>query len=350
MDFLEQRAYIKARTALNEKASAIHADLVKIHGRKAVSYVTVTRWVACFKAGQQSLQDQPRSGCPITATTPANIQRIKLLIQRDCTFSVNDLIALTDLSHSSILRILHDHLGLRKVSSRWLPHNLTPENKAKRLDFAKAMLAKLQSGEWRSDQILTCDEAWFYHRQIKKRSECAAWKEPCEPPEAVVRRDRYEPKTMYSIFFRSTGLVLVHAVGHEETMTSEYYVENCLKPAFAQVRRERPRSGLRGILLLHDNARPHTAQNTENYLISQGVRTIDHPPYSPDLSPCDYWLFDYIKRNLGDHTTVLSMTRSITRLLRATAHSEFIKTFQKYQERLELCILAEGDYFETFMK
>ena len=105
----------------------------------------------------------------------------------------------------------------------------------------------------------------------------AAWKEPGEPPETVVRRDRNEPKTMYSIFFRSTGLVLVHAIQRVETMDSEYYVNNCLQPAFAQVRRERPRSGLIGILLLHDNASLHTAKNTENFLNSQGVRTINPP-------------------------------------------------------------------------
>ena len=157
MDFLEQRAYIKSRSALGEKASAIYADLVKIHGNKAVAYVTVTRWVARFKAGQVSLEDQPRSGGPITATTSANVEIIRRHILYDCTYSVFDLEELTKLSHSTILRILHDHLGLRKVASRWIPHRLTPENKTKRLEFAEAMLAKLQSGEWRLDQILTCD-------------------------------------------------------------------------------------------------------------------------------------------------------------------------------------------------
>lgn len=26
-----------------------------------------------------------------------------------------------------------------------------------------------------------------------------------------------------------------------------------------------------------------------------------HPPNSPDLSPCGFWLFGLIKQNLGDH-------------------------------------------------
>ncbi|GFW36255.1 uncharacterized protein TNCV_4931171 [Trichonephila clavipes] len=46
-----------------------------------------------------------------------------------------------------------------------------------------------------------------------------------------------------------------------------------------------------GVLLLHDNARPHSAINTQNLIRSFGWEQIDQPPYSPDLAPSDFHLF-----------------------------------------------------------
>jgi len=51
---------------------------------------------------------------------------------------------------------------------------------------------------------------------------------------------------------------------------------------------------------LHDNAKPHYALKVEDHLKEEGISLMPHPPYSPELSPCDYWLNDYIKRNLVD--------------------------------------------------
>ncbi|EZA47959.1 Histone-lysine N-methyltransferase SETMAR [Ooceraea biroi] len=49
-------------------------------------------------------------------------------------------------------------------------------------------------------------------------------------------------------------------------------------------------------ILLHDNARPHTARLTVAKLQELELETLRHPPYSPDLSPTDYHFF----RNLDN--------------------------------------------------
>ena len=43
--------------------------------------------------------------------------------------------------------------------------------------------------------------------------------------------------------------------------------------------------------LLWDNARPHKARDTQAVLDRLGIKTVTHPPYSPDISPCDYHIF-----------------------------------------------------------
>ena len=52
----------------------------------------------------------------------------------------------------------------------------------------------------------------------------------------------------------------------------------------------------RKIVLLHDNARPHTAQLTVTTLNRYGWECLEHPPYSPDLSPCDFHIFGPLKK------------------------------------------------------
>jgi transposase len=51
-----------------------------------------------------------------------------------------------------------------------------------------------------------------------------------------------------------------------------------------------------GVVLLNDNARPHTATRTRALLENFNWGLFDHPPYSPDLAPSDYHLFTYAKK------------------------------------------------------
>ena len=54
------------------------------------------------------------------------------------------------------------------------------------------------------------------------------------------------------------------------------------------------------ILLLHDNARPHSAAQTQDLITSFKWEQMDHPPsYSPDLAPSDYHRFLHLKKFLG---------------------------------------------------
>lgn len=74
-----------------------------------------------------------------------------------------------------------------------------------------------------------------------------------------------------------------------------------------------------------------------------------HPPYSPDLAPCDFWLFNRLKRNLDTHPDSTSLARAVTTDLTSISIDEYQKRFQKWIERMKLCIEHDGDYFEHLM-
>jgi hypothetical protein len=70
--------------------------------------------------------------------------------------------------------------------------------------------------------------------------------------------------------------------------TSEY--------AFETVRRKRPHKWSSGTWLLHhDNAPCHAALSVRELLTKHSIPVVPHPPYSPDLAPCDFFLFSRLK-------------------------------------------------------
>jgi len=66
----------------------------------------------------------------------------------------------------------------------------------------------------------------------------------------------------------------------------------------SEIRSKRRRQLLKGIVLLHDNARPHTTAHTVETLHKLKFEVYSHPLYSPSLTPSDYHLFAPLKEAL----------------------------------------------------
>jgi hypothetical protein len=50
--------------------------------------------------------------------------------------------------------------------------------------------------------------------------------------------------------------------------------------------------------LHHDNAPAYDALRVREFLAKKSITKMDHPPYSPDLAPCNFWLFPKLKNAL----------------------------------------------------
>ena len=100
----------------------------------------------------------------------------------------------------------------------------------------------------------------------------------------------------------------------------------------------------------HDNGSPHTHSDVTDYLIEEGIEIIPHPPFSPDLAPCDFWLNDYNKSNLTDQPNEESLAQEVYKVMKNISEKEFKKTFDRLLERMQLCIDNNGGYFEHLMK
>ena len=76
-----------------------------------------------------------------------------------------------------------------------------------------------------------------------------------------------------------------------------------------------------------------------------GIKTVPRRPFSPDLAPCNFWLFPNL-RGCRRYETIEKMKEAVTKVIDTLTQEDFHGAFQKLLERYNKWIAAEGDYFE----
>ena len=104
--------------------------------------------------------------------------------------------------------------------------------------------------------------------------------------------------------------------------------------------------GVRGIKLLHDNALAHKSAKVQEYLKEFGLDVLDHPPYSPDLSPCDLWLFPRLKVMLAGHRfeSRCGIGSAVYQCLQHISKEDYLAAFRKWVDWWKMCVEADGAY------
>jgi histone-lysine N-methyltransferase SETMAR len=144
--------------------------------------------------------------------------------------------------------------------------------------------------------------------------------------------------------------MLIQRIERGRIVDHHYYINECLRPLVDEIKRQRPSYGTRNIKIHYDNGRPHVHKDVFDYFESEGLTIIPHPSNSPDLSPCDFWLFDLIKDNLTNQDDLESLHDAVIDFMNSLHPDEYKKTFEKWIERMQLCVDNHGGYFEPLMK
>ena len=209
---------------------------------------------------------------------------------------------LSDIHLSSVLKILRERLGLRKICTRWVPHLLTDKQKQSRVRLASQVIEKYDKCDpHRLEKIVTGDETWIYHFQPDSKAKNKVWVSFEANRPVIACRCKTSNRMLYAIFFDSKGPVPQIPVPKGSSVTGKFYRESVLTQLVDFYQKRRPRTGVRGIKLLHDNAPAHKSTTVQEYRKESGLDVLDHPPYSLDLFPCDVWLFPKLKEMLAGH-------------------------------------------------
>lgn len=321
-------------------------QLLSTFGEEAPSKTTVYHWFSEFNRGRRMLADDFKEGRPKSAVVPQNIDAVRELIMQDRHVTYREIEAFLGISMTSIYKILHEHLAVKKICSRWIPHNLTVEQKQARVDWCKKMIEKYKCGTSKAvHNIYTGDESWIYAYDPETKQQSTVWVFQNEPNPTKVVRAKSTLKQMVACFFGISGHVATVPLENRKTVNSEWYTTICLPEVFGEIRKNNRQ---RRIILHHDNASCHTSAATTEYLNSQMIELTGHPPYSPDLAPNDFYLFPSVKNKLRGHrfSTREEAVDAFKMHVLEIPDTEWKKCYESWFQRMKKCIDHHGEYFE----
>ena len=98
----------------------------------------------------------------------------------------------------------------------------------------------------------------------------------------------------------------------------------------------------------HDNAKIHNSKLVTDYLKDLKIKILKHPPYSPDLSPCDFWLFPLIKQRLREmiNNSLDDVIDRFSKEVNKLISSDFNKCFDEWIRRCKEVCQKNGDYIK----
>jgi [histone H3]-lysine36 N-dimethyltransferase SETMAR len=340
-----QRYYIFVEWKNGTSIADIHKKLRVAEGDKSLSKSTIYRWIESFELGQQTIKDEIRSGRPHEAVTPETIGRVEDFIDENPHITTRELAEEVGISRERVEHIIHEELDMRKICKKWIPHVLTDENRRKRVEVSKQLLQILESG---FKNIITGDETWIHFYTVPSKESNKVWLKYGENRPQIARTAQNSKKRMFCIFFSAEGIVARILVPKGSTVTGNLYANDILPEVFSNFMRMNDRKTVRNVLLHYDNAAPHTSKIVISYLEQEKVNVLPHPPYSPDLAPCDFFLFPKIKKELKNKKfeSVENLARVVQAITFGIEKEEYHRAFEDWRRRLQLCIDKDGHYFE----
>ncbi len=151
---------------------------------------------------------------------------------------------------------------------------------------------------------------------------------------------------MLMAFFDNEGMVYYNLVPQGTTVNGDYVID--VLGRFLKVfKQKRPEMAKKTWFLHWDNAPVHAARNVWMFLDQNNIQVLEHPPYSPDLAPADYFLFPRMKNDhSGLHMTRDSFRNELERVLHDIIKDDFATAFQRWIHRHKKCIQVAGGYVE----
>lgn len=342
---LEQRVCLKNYFINGMSCPDALKMLQNTYGGSALSRTQVFSWYKSFREGRTSIENLAHASRPATSVNDENIEKVKKIVSENRRVTVREIASELGISIGSAYSILHDILGMRWVTARLVPKLLDSLQKQRRKTVAEEMLSM---DDRDIQHIITGDETWVYEYDVETTQQSSEWRYPDEPKPKRPRQSRSKVKVMLTVFFDSQGVLHSEFLPEGQSVNAQYYL-SVLKRLRENIRRKRPELWKDNSWFLHhDNAPAHTSALVCDYLKKNNVNVVPQAPYSPDMAPCDFFLFPKLKLALrGKHfETVEVIKENSQRELKAITKSAYKKCFEDWKRRWKMCINSDGDYFE----
>jgi histone-lysine N-methyltransferase SETMAR len=302
---------------------------------------TVEGWYRTLDAGGTLFSTSLKLGRP---RDPSIAVTIRALLEEHPYASTKMIAAALGKTKETIKNRLLLDMGYKKYASKWVPHKLTNSQKAQRVEHATSLLALLKKVEPKHFlDLCTGDEGWvsFYNRPN------AQWLPYGSERPTFPKTTLATPKLLITLFINGSQVWTPSYIPAGDTMKTESFINSVLTPLRAEMN-EMPYYSGKGIYLHCDNASCHRSKETRKAYEDYGFYEVLHPPYSPDLSPLDFFLFGDMKEHLKGaiFPSDKALVARIDEYLRSVDANLLHRVFAHWMFRCEVVILTDGEYYK----
>ncbi len=317
-----------------------------VYGDAALSAVQIRHWFKQFQGGRDTVIDLPRRVKDKTGRTEANIDKVCTALDQDRRLSITALSVSCDIPWSTCRKIVKLDLKLSRKAAKFVPHLLQENQVQERMRISGNMLNRLQSEPHFLDYVVTTDESWMYCYDPELKNQSSAWLAKGEQRPVKVARPRTVGKLLLISFFDSKGVI--HWEYQRGTLVSAQFI-NILGNLRHAISRKRGNKYLQNFTLHMDNTSPHTSQPTRTFLMLSKTKVLEHPAYSPDLAPSDFWFFPHLKKPLRGKwfNSIAELQQAVDKEIGEISSFEFEQCIQRdWPKRWARCVDKDGLYFE----
>lgn len=265
----------------------------------------------------------------------------KGLIEADPRLTTQELAIKMECSYEAIRVHLHQIGKVWKLGV-WVPHVLSVQTIMQRVSIASTLLTR-HKRELFLNRIVTGDEKWVLYVNVRRGGQ---WLGSGQQAIPTPKPNIHQKKIMLSIWWDMNGVVHWELLEPNLTITSDLYCAQMNRLSEA-LKKSRPSLvNRKGVILHHDNARPHVAKNTMQKLNELGWEILPHPPYSPDMAPTDYHLFRSLTNHLSnkEFKNQDEVKSSIAGFISGKTRDFFDSGIKKLVNRWQIIIETEGQY------
>ncbi|VEN60324.1 unnamed protein product [Callosobruchus maculatus] len=345
---MDQRICIKFCVENKTKCADVFRMLTVAYGEATLDQSNVYRWYKMFSEGREDVNDEERAGRPSTSTTDENIDKVKKIVLANRRITVREVAEDLNISIGLCHSILTNDLGMSRVPAKFVPKLLNFDQKQHRVNIAQEMLDSVRDDPNVLQRVITGDESWVYGYDVETKAQSSQWKLPHEPRPKKARQVRSNVKVLLTVFFDCRGVVHHEFLSQGSTVNQEYYLQ-VMRNLREAIRQKRPDLWKnKNWLLHHDNAPAHTSLLVREYLAKNNTVMVPQPPYSPDLAPCDFFLFPKLKRPMKGrrYATIDEIKTASKEELNKIRKNDFLSASRIEKKRWHKCIISEGNCFE----
>lgn len=345
--------------SVKEKAQCVlwHAELKSIilvqrafrrtHEKEPPHENNIRRWFNQFKETGSVLKQKSPGRPPVS---DENVERIRQSAVRSPKKSIARRSLELQIPKTTIHKVLRKRLQLYAYKIQLL-QELKPTDNEKRFEFATTILDKISANESFLNDVIFTDEATFHINGCVNRHNSRIWGD--ENPHVVFQKARDTPKVNVWC-----GVMKNRVLGPfffaEKTINGNVYLDMLTEYCFPQL------DELENAQRIHfqqDGAPPHfnafvthalNEKFADRWIGQQGP--ISWPPRSPDLTPCDFFLWGYIKNIVYSQKLrdLNHLKERINEAIRTITQDMLDRVWAEIDYRLDICRATNGAHIEMY--